>query len=86
MLFVCGSDAHGTPIVVNAEKQGIKPEALVAQYHQHFDQVFKSMGVNFDFFGDTNNITCHKRTQEIVKALMEKGYVYSKEIERALLA
>jgi len=83
VLFVCGSDAHGTPIVVNAEKQGIKPEALVAQYHQHFDQVFKSMGVNFDFFGDTNNITCHKRTQEIVKALMEKGYVYSKEIELA---
>ena len=41
VLFVCGTDAHGTPIVVNAEAQGMTPKALVAKYHQHFDEVFK---------------------------------------------
>ncbi len=81
--FVCGSDAHGTPIVVNAEAQGMQPKELVSKYHQHFHEVFEDMGVDFDFFGDTDDPACHNRTQEIVKALMEKGYVYPREIELA---
>jgi methionyl-tRNA synthetase len=83
VLFVCGSDAHGTPIVVNAEAQGMTPKALVALYHQHFEGVFKGMGINFDFFGDTDDPACHNRTQEIVKALMQAGHVYPREIELA---
>ncbi|MHB8119321.1 MAG: methionine--tRNA ligase [Methanothrix sp.] len=83
VLFVCGSDAHGTPIVVNAEAQGTTPKALVARYHQHFDEVFKGMGVDFDFFGDTDDPACHNRTQEMVSVLMDGGHVYSKEIELA---
>ncbi|OPY49431.1 MAG: Methionine--tRNA ligase [Methanosaeta sp. PtaU1.Bin060] len=83
VLFVCGSDAHGTPIVVNAEAKGMTPKELVAKYHSHFDEVFRGMGVNFDFFGDTDDPACHNRTQEMVRALMEKGYVYPKEIELA---
>lgn len=83
VLFICGTDAHGTPIVVNAEAQGTTPKELVAKYHRHFDQVFKSIGVKFDHFGDTDDSESHHRTQEIVKALVEKGYVYPKEIELA---
>lgn len=83
VLFVCGSDAHGTPIVVNAEAQGVEPKVLVAKYHRHFDEVFKGLGVNFDIFGDTDDPACHNRTQEIVLALMEAGHVYPKEIELA---
>ncbi|MDM7940244.1 MAG: methionine--tRNA ligase [Methanothrix sp.] len=83
VLFVCGSDAHGTPIVVNAEAQGVEPKVLVAKYHQHFDEVFKGLGVNFDIFGDTDDPACHTRTQEMVLALMEGGHVYPKEIELA---
>jgi methionyl-tRNA synthetase len=83
VLFVCGSDAHGTPIVVNAEARGVTPEELVAEYHQHFDQVFRGMNVQFDYFGSTHDPSNHHRTQEIVKALMEKGYVYPQEIELA---
>jgi methionyl-tRNA synthetase len=83
VLFVCGSDAHGTPIVVNAEGLGMTPKALVARYHQHFDEVFKGMGVDFDFFGDTDDTACHNRTQEMVRVLMDGGHVYSKEIELA---
>jgi len=83
VLFVCGSDAHGTPIVVNAEAQGVEPKALVAKYHRHFDEVFKGLGVDFDIFGDTDDPACHNRTQEMVLALMEGGHVYPKEIELA---
>jgi methionyl-tRNA synthetase len=83
VLFVCGSDAHGTPIVVNAEAQGLTPKQLVAKYHKHFDEVFKGVNVCFDYFGDTDSPSNHDRTQEMMRALMDGGYVYPKEIELA---
>lgn len=83
VLFICGSDAHGTPIVVNAESQGLAPEQLVARYHQHFNEVFKGMEVQFDHFGSTHNASNFNRTQDIMKTLMANGYVYPREIELA---
>lgn len=83
VLFVCGSDAHGTPIVVNAESQGLTPKALATKYHKHFDETFKGMEVDFDFFGNTDDPACHNRTQVMVETLMENGYVYPKEIDLA---
>ena len=52
VLFICGSDCHGTPIVVNAEKEGITPKELVDRYHQHFLQVFQALSIEFDFTGE----------------------------------
>ncbi len=81
--FVCGSDTHGTPIVVNAEEQGITPKELVQKYHVHFDEIFRKMNVEFDAFGTTDDEINHKRTLQIVDKLIEKGYVYPKVIEIA---
>ena len=53
VVFVCGSDNHGTPIVVSAEDAGISPRALSERYHKHFDETFRRMGVIFDRFGMT---------------------------------
>jgi len=83
VLFICGSDCHGTPIVVNAEKEGIKPRELVDRYHEHFRKVFSAVGVEFDFFGRTDSDYHHEMTTEFVKRLIENGYIYSKEIELA---
>lgn len=83
VIFICGSDCHGTPIVVNAEKEGISPKELVEKYHEHFMRVFKEMEISFDFFGKTTEYYHHERTKEIVNRLIEKGYVYSKEVELA---
>lgn len=81
--FICGSDSHGTPIVVNAEQQGITPVELVNKYHDHFDEVFKRLGVNFDYFGNTEDPTNHNRTLAIVNELIESDYVYPQTIELA---
>ena len=83
VIFICGSDCHGTPIVVNAEKEGLKPEELVEKYHEHFLRVFKELAVEFDFFGKTTEKYHHERTREIVNRLIENGYIYSREIELA---
>ncbi|AKB17225.1 MULTISPECIES: methionine--tRNA ligase [unclassified Methanosarcina] len=83
VAFVCGSDTHGTPIVVNAEELGITPKELVEVYHKHFDETFKQLGVYFDAFGTTDDPENHHRTMQIVNRLIEKGYVYPKIIEIA---
>ncbi len=82
-VFICGSDAHGTPIVVNAEEQRIKPSELVAKYHAHFESIFKAMEVDFSYFGNTDSQTNHARTTSIVESLIEKGYVYPQVIRLA---
>ena len=82
-LFVCGSDSHGTPIVVNAEERGTTPTELVTRYHHHFDDVFRRMGIEFDYFGNTDDPSNHRRTRSIVEALMEEGHVYEKDIQLA---
>ena len=43
VIFVCGSDCHGTPIVVNAEREGITPRELVNKYHKHFEEIMKKL-------------------------------------------
>ena len=86
VTFVCGSDTHGTPIVFNAEEQNTTPQALIKKYHTHFDETFKSMGIEFDAFGTTDDPTNHNRTHDIVNRLIENDYVYPKTIEVAYCA
>jgi len=83
VLFVCGSDNHGTPIVVSAEEQGISPRALSERYHKHFDETFKRMGVIFDRFGMTDDPATRHRTQEIVSNLEKNGYIYKQTVHQA---
>ncbi len=83
VTFVCGSDTHGTPIVVNAEQLNITPKELVRKYHKHFDDTFKDMNVNFDAFGTTDDPENYNRTTDIVNKLIENGYTYPKTIEIA---
>ena len=83
VVFICGSDTHGTPIVVNAEQEGITPKELVSIYHDHFSEIFKRMGVHFDAFGTTDDPENHHRTTDIVQKLIDGGYVYSKNIDVA---
>jgi len=83
VVFVCGSDNHGTPIVVSAEEAGITPRAMSEQYHKHFDDTFRSMGVIFDHFGMTDNPANHHRTQAIVAKLEKNGYIYRQIVHQA---
>ncbi len=83
VVFICGSDNHGTPIVVSAEQAGVSPRELSERYHAHFAQTFQRMQVIFDHFGMTDNPINHLRTQSIVKRLIDNGYVYSKVIQQS---
>ena len=80
VTFVCGSDMHGTPIVVNAEEQGREPEDLAMEYHEYFERTFPRIDVEFDNYGNTHEDSNIHRTQEIVRALEDAGHIYEDEM------
>ncbi|GAB7014066.1 methionine--tRNA ligase [Halolamina salina] len=78
--YVCGSDMHGTPIAVNAAKEGITPEELAMPVHEKYQETFPRFNVDFDNYGRTNDETNTELTREFVEELEAAGYVYEDEI------
>jgi methionyl-tRNA synthetase len=82
ILFVCGSDVHGTPIEVAALATGKKP-ADYAEYYRlrHIDD-FKKLNISFDNFYHTASEENRVLTQDFLKAAYDKGYIEAKEVEQ----
>ncbi|NLM28810.1 MAG: methionine--tRNA ligase [Methanomicrobiales archaeon] len=83
VVFICGSDNHGTPIVISAEREGSTPRELSERYHEHFYETFRKVGVIFDRFGMTDDPMNRATTRSIVERLIENGYVYKKTISQS---
>ncbi|HJJ89522.1 MAG TPA: methionine--tRNA ligase [Methanocorpusculum sp.] len=83
IIFICGSDNHGTPIVVTAESEHTTPRLISEYYHAHFDEVFRDMSIQFDRFGMTDDPTNHRRTTSIIQTLIANGYIYEKTIPQS---
>ncbi|MEA1931728.1 MAG: methionine--tRNA ligase [Euryarchaeota archaeon] len=78
--FVSGSDMHGTPVAVNAEKQSVSPEEFALDWHETYKETFPRFDVEFDNYGHTHDETNAEMTKSIVQALDEAGHIYEKEI------
>ncbi|MCX6693008.1 MAG: methionine--tRNA ligase [Methanomicrobiales archaeon] len=83
MVFICGSDNHGTPIVVSAEEAKKSPREISEEFHHHFDATFRRMNIIFDHFGMTDDPTNHQRTKKIVESLIANGHVYAARIRQS---
>ncbi|MFW9919957.1 MAG: methionine--tRNA ligase [Candidatus Thorarchaeota archaeon] len=81
VTFVCGSDTHGTPVLVAAEAEGLTPTETYQKYHNILSETFPKLNIHFDNYGTTDDPENHARTIEIVKTLQENGHIYAKEIE-----
>ena len=46
--FVCADDAHGTPIMLSAQKMGISPEEMIAEVQKEHERDFSGFDINFD--------------------------------------
>jgi methionyl-tRNA synthetase len=72
---------HGTPVAVNAEREGVTPEEFALRWHEKYEETFPRFNVDFDNYGHTHDETNTDLTKDIVRALVEAGYVYEKEIQ-----
>ncbi len=76
VLMVSGSDQHGTPITLRAEKEGKSPEEVVSRYHQGFLDSWGKLGISFDLFTTTGTQNHAKVVHDLFLTLLDKGYLY----------
>ena len=77
VLMVSGSDAHGTPITVRAEQEGITPQQVLDQYHAQFLDTWERLGISFDLFTNTHTENHEQVVHDIFNSLREQGYIYT---------
>lgn len=82
-IYVCASDAHGTPIMIKARELGIPPEELAQRFSEEFVRDFADFGVDFDNYHTTHSAENEALTVEIYNALKDAGDIYTKTIEQA---
>jgi methionyl-tRNA synthetase len=76
VLMVSGSDEHGTPILVDAERQGITPREFVTRYHRQICEVWEKLGISWDLYTETGTSNHYRITQDFFLTLYEKGYIF----------
>ncbi|MDD5509966.1 MAG: methionine--tRNA ligase [Dehalococcoidales bacterium] len=76
VLMVSGSDQHGTPITLRAEREGVEPGAIATRYHQEFIESWQKLGISFDLFTSTGTANHTRAVQEIFLTLLDNGYIY----------
>ncbi len=76
VLMVSGSDSHGTPISVEADKQGITPRELFEKYHYRFLTTQRDIGISYTLFTHTDTENHYKVSQDIFTTLLERGYLF----------
>ena len=76
VLMVSGSDLHGAPITIRAERENTTPEAIGAKYHAEFLDCWERLGISFDLFTTTGTDNHREVTQDMFLTLLRKGYLY----------
>jgi methionyl-tRNA synthetase len=86
VLYVSGSDCHGTPISIQADQEGVEPARIADRYHAEFADCFAKLGFSYDLYTRTDDPFHHRVVQELFTDLLEKGYLYLKETEMTYCA
>ena len=78
VLYVSGTDCHGTPITERAKREGRTAKEIAEQYHEEFVKTFNEMNFSYDLYSKTETEYHAKKVQEIFKKLYNNGYIYEK--------
>ena len=73
VVFVCGSDEHGTAIPIQAMKEGTTAQAIIDKYHPIIKQNFDELGISFDIYHRTSSPLHHETSQEFFTYLNDRG-------------
>jgi len=76
VLMVSGSDTHGTPITLRADRDGTSPAQVVEHYHGRFVQGFQQFGLTFDLYTHTDTQNHWDVTHDLFLRHLERAYIY----------
>ncbi|MCS7106750.1 MAG: methionine--tRNA ligase [Acidilobaceae archaeon] len=79
VIFVTGSDEHGTPIELEARKKGLEPKELTSAVHRRDLELFTELGVEFSLYSRTESEVHKEFVKAFMSRLMERGYVFEQD-------
>lgn len=82
VVFVCGSDEHGTAIPIQAMKEGTTAQAIIDKYHQAMKEDFADLHISFDVYHRTSDPLHHETSREFFTYLHDRGELETKETEQ----
>ena len=75
VLMVSGTDEHGTPVMVAAEKEGLSPRELADRYNEVIRDDLRRLGLSYDIFTRTTTQNHYRVVRDVFRTLHEKGYI-----------
>jgi len=84
VLMVSGTDEHGTPIQVQADKEGVTARELADRYNQVIATDLVNLGMSYDLFTRTTTRNHYAVVQEIFSTLLANGYIFPKTTPGAI--
>ncbi len=79
ILFVCGSDEHGVPITISADKEKVKPQDIIDRYHNINKDAFNKFGMSFDIYSRTSLPVHHETSKEFFLEFYNRGLLKEKK-------
>jgi methionyl-tRNA synthetase len=79
VLMVSGTDSHGTPVTLAADKEGKPVEEVYRKYHDGFLELFEGFGITYDLFTTTHTANHFKVSQSIFLALKQNGFLFTQK-------
>jgi methionyl-tRNA synthetase len=75
VLFVCGTDEHGTPAELAAREAGLSVAEHCARQHKVQAEIYRQLDISFDYFGRSSSSANHALTQQLFLRLEAKGFI-----------
>lgn len=79
VIYVSGSDCHGTPITQRALNEGVSPKKIAFHYHEEFLKTFNNMNFEYDEYSNTMSDYHKEYVEKQFELLVKNGYIYEKE-------
>ncbi|MDO5557300.1 MAG: methionine--tRNA ligase [Clostridia bacterium] len=78
VIYVSGTDCHGTPITQRAKKEGVSPREISSKYHEEFCKSFEKMQFSYDLYSKTDTDYHKEEVKKIFRKMYDNGYIYEK--------
>ncbi len=79
ILYICGSDEHGVPITITADKEGVKPKVIIDRFHKINKDAFEKFGMSFDNYSRTSLPLHHETAKEFFLEFYNRGILNEKK-------
>ncbi len=79
IIFICGSDEHGVPITISADKEGVKPKIIIDRLHKLNKEAFDKFGMSFDNYSRTSLPVHHETGKEFFLEFYNRGILNEKK-------